>query len=526
MTYEIIEPHEGFQEKALSTPADIAIIGGGAGPGKTWVSLFELLRHKDNSKFTALMLRRTFAQIANAGGLWDESVLMFTPWKARSRYLKDWTFKSGAKVSFGHLQYEKDLQNYQGAQIACIVFDELTHFTEKMFTYMLSRNRSVSGVKPYIRATCNPDPNSWVARFIEWWIDQDTGFPIPEREGKLRYMYKHKDLWLWGDSPDELIEKYDVITEQINKINKAAKAEVIKASDLIKSVTFIPGRLHENPTILTKNPQYYANLQSLDDDDRARLLDGNWKQGQDPQAIADISAVSQIFDNYADTRKNKKRFLVCDAARYGDDFCVIFVFEGNTVKWTEVISKSSPLDINKAIEDLRLKFHIPKNHCIVDADGVGNKSVKMSNINGASYVPFHNGARPWVDRDPATNRRMGDRIEYHTLKDQCVYRFLELRVNNYELRLEINSENCRIDGDMTTKIKVAGNVRDVKDLIKDDLRSYRRDTSPDEANDKRKKKIEEKALQKERLGRSPDFGDALMMSELIYLKPRTLGVSS
>ena len=55
---------------------------------------------------------------------------------------------------------------------------------------MLSRNRSTCGVTPYVRATCNPDADSWVAKFIEWWIDQDTGYPIPERSGKLRWFIR------------------------------------------------------------------------------------------------------------------------------------------------------------------------------------------------------------------------------------------------------------------------------------------------------------------------------------------------
>ena len=74
----------------------------------------------------------------------------------------------------------------QGAQVPG--FDELTHSTKSQFFYMMSRNRSMCGVRPYIRATCNPDADSWVAEFISWWIDQETGLPIPERAGKVRYL--------------------------------------------------------------------------------------------------------------------------------------------------------------------------------------------------------------------------------------------------------------------------------------------------------------------------------------------------
>ncbi|WP_338149906.1 terminase large subunit domain-containing protein [Sinorhizobium meliloti] len=62
----------------------------------------------------------------------------------------------------------------------------MTHFSASSSRYMVSRKRSMSGVGPYTRATCNPDADSWVAELISWWIDQDTGLPIPERAGVLR----------------------------------------------------------------------------------------------------------------------------------------------------------------------------------------------------------------------------------------------------------------------------------------------------------------------------------------------------
>jgi hypothetical protein len=49
-----------------------------------------------------------------------------------------------------------------------------------------AHGRSMSGIRPYVRASCNPDADSWVAEFISWWIDPATGFAIPERAGVLR----------------------------------------------------------------------------------------------------------------------------------------------------------------------------------------------------------------------------------------------------------------------------------------------------------------------------------------------------
>jgi hypothetical protein len=87
-----------------------------------------------------------------------------------------------------------------------ICFDELTHFTAHQFFYLLSRNRSTCGVRPYIRATCNPDADSWVAEFLAWWIDQETGLPIPERTGVLRYYMRVSEKIVWADQPEDLVQ--------------------------------------------------------------------------------------------------------------------------------------------------------------------------------------------------------------------------------------------------------------------------------------------------------------------------------
>ena len=102
------------------------------------------------------------------GSLWDTSIKVYGAAGAKPRLDNlSWTFPPyNTKITFGHLEHEKNMLDWQGAQIAFIGFDELTHFTRKQFFYMLSRNRSGSGVRPYIRATCNPDSDSWVADLL------------------------------------------------------------------------------------------------------------------------------------------------------------------------------------------------------------------------------------------------------------------------------------------------------------------------------------------------------------------------
>ena len=166
---KVIRPQKGPQEKFLSTTADIAIYGGAAGGGKSYGLLIEPLRYKNNKRFGAVIFRHEYKQIFNQGGLWDTSNDVYGDIKgADGRYSAGmWKFKNGMTVAFDYINRDDDLQKWQGSQITMIGFDELTHFSEKQFFYMLSRNRSVCGVKPYMRATCNTDTSAFSTAFAE-----------------------------------------------------------------------------------------------------------------------------------------------------------------------------------------------------------------------------------------------------------------------------------------------------------------------------------------------------------------------
>lgn len=226
--------------------------------GKSYALLLEPLRHISNKDFAAVIFRRTLADVKKAGSLLDTSMGVYGAIGGRIRLdTLEWKFKSGGKVAFGHLEHETTVLDWQGAQIGLLLFDELTHFTRSQFFYMLSRNRSTCGIRPYVRATTNPDADSWVAEFIAWWIDQDTGLPIYERSGALRWFIRLSDALIWADTKEELQSKYDGCEP--------------------KSVTFIPARLDDNAILMAADPGYRANLLALDNVERERLLGGNWK---------------------------------------------------------------------------------------------------------------------------------------------------------------------------------------------------------------------------------------------------------
>lgn len=501
----------------LSTPADIAFVGGAAGCGKTFLLEVEPTRYSNVSKFGGIIFRRTSPQITAQGGLWDTSETIYplvggVPKKSRL----EWFFKKW-RIAFRHLEYEKNILDYQGSQIPYIGFDELTHFSDKMFWYLMSRNRTECGVKPYMRATMNPDPNSWVAPFIEQWIDQDSGFPIKEMAGVLRYFVRDGETVVWGENPKQVIEKCPHIFE-----NDDLRRTGVPLEEMVKSFTFIPGNIYDNQLFIKRDPSYLATLLSLQEEEKLRLLQGNWKISLDGMQIAKHEKIEQIYDNYPSYMQQRMnptyrpfRCITCDAARFGRDLCVIFVWEEWTVIHTVVYHKSHVHDVVAKIESLRLRFTIPLDQVLIDQDGVGGDTVKLGRYEG-----FRGNAPPVRDIDTRIKEN------YFNLKTQCYYRLCEMRINTNEIRFEITNSTCEVYDDSSleprwsTKVKIGGKVWDIRELLKKQLRTVRRSDTDKEG----KLKIESKQQQVVTLGHSPDFADTAMMREAVELLPKRISM--
>lgn len=260
-----IRPQKGPQESVLSSPADIVFTGGAAGGGKTWSILLDPLRHIHRPHFGPIFFRRTYAQIEQEDGLWDQASRLYPMFGAKSSG-HVWTFPQGMRIRMSHLQHEKHVTDHQGAGYPALYFDEITHFTPYQFWYMFSRLRSTSGVRPYMRATCNPDPDSFVAELVAWWIDQETGYALPERSGVIRWFVRVNEELIWGPT------RHDAIEAALLKFPDAERGDLLP-----KSFTFIPSKLSDNPALTRKDPGYRANLLLLTKVERERLLGGNWK---------------------------------------------------------------------------------------------------------------------------------------------------------------------------------------------------------------------------------------------------------
>lgn len=145
------------------------LFGGAAGGGKSEALMSGATQYVDVPKYSALLLRKSFRDLALPGALMDRSHKWWDNSKAKwSSADYKWTFPAGAIVQFGYLEHEGDETRYQSAEFQFIGFDELTQFSEQSYTYMFSRLRKVKDldVPLRMRGATNPGGkgHEWVKK--------------------------------------------------------------------------------------------------------------------------------------------------------------------------------------------------------------------------------------------------------------------------------------------------------------------------------------------------------------------------
>lgn len=196
--------------------------------------------------------------ITAGGGLWEEAKDLWQHFGAEfSETRLVATFPSGATIQFSHMEKESDKLAWQGAQMTFVAFDEAAHFTETQVFYMISRLRSKSKVKPYLRMTCNPEyTDHWLYKLVKPYLDLTNGIPNREKSGNILYLVN-------SDAEIHLSEDPEPLKAMFPKIAP-------------KRFTFIAGNCFDNQALLKNNPDYVSNLQALDRVQRERLIMGSW----------------------------------------------------------------------------------------------------------------------------------------------------------------------------------------------------------------------------------------------------------
>lgn len=493
-----VKPQVGFQEKAIDCPADIAILGGSAGCGKTFCLLYEPLKYvvDPTPNFKGIVFRRQAIQIKTTGGLWDQAKSLYR--KLDSKYRPEYfggnqyfkfTFPTGFDLQLSHLNKEDDVYGYQGAEIPYIAFDELTHFTEEQFFYMLSRNRSGDClVEPYVRASTNPQGEGWVKRLISPWIYPDDypvealrGAPIPEMQGVILYMARIDNRVIMAETPEQVLAS---LPEQVaNQLLPGA----------IRSITFVAGKLFENEILLKSNPGYLGNLLGLTESERAQLLDGRWLNlDNDATRLYSNQSIADIFSNDF-VRKTGVRYITADIALEGTDKFVIIVWDDWVIVEIRVIDKALGDQVVEEIKRAALDWSVPVRRIAFDSGGVGGY---LKGFLRTAY-PFVGGGAPIAEQK--VTKVHGDKTA--TNRPQ----YLNLRAQAFFL-LRDKIENCSIFAeDLTYQTEIEQELRAIK---------------KPETNIDGKLRIIPKEQIRKAIGRSPDFADAISIRTVFDILPK------
>jgi len=249
-------PQSVPQWQAYLSPADELFYGGAAGGGKSDLVLgLSVTAHRKS-----IIFRRELTQLSGTAGLIERSkdiLVDVARFNGQEHAWRD--IPGGRSLDFGACQYEDDKRRYQGRPHDFIAFDELTEFLHSQYRFLIGWLRTtIEGQRCRVVATGNPPSHSdgqWVIEYWGPWLDEHH--PNPARPGELRWfaVIDGKDTEVSGPEPFE----HD--------------GEMIEPT----SRTFIPAKLADNPYLAESG--YGRTLQNLPEPLRTQLLFGDFSIG-------------------------------------------------------------------------------------------------------------------------------------------------------------------------------------------------------------------------------------------------------
>ena len=488
---------EGGQEKLLQSNADITIYGGMRGGGKSYALLMDALNDCQRKGFRAIIMRK---EINDLSDLIDTSRDIYTEFGEYNRSKGDmtWNFNNGGWLTFGYYGDSLDdfMVRYQGKQFSYIGIDEITHMEYAKFKYISTDNRNAFFIRNRIIGSCNPDPDSWVAKFISWWIGDD-GLPILERDGVVRYCFMDGDdvdSIYWGSTREEV---YEMCKSTIDRISSGYEEFGDPKDIFIHSVCFIIGKLKDNYQLLRSDPSYLANLANQSEERRARDLEGNWKYKEVGEDIIKINNLEDFFDNPMQGVEGKVH-ASCDIALEGGDNLVMVKWTNNLCHIDDIfvcnLGGKQTVNVVKAKLD---EWGVPETNFTYDLNGLG-QWFKGDGGYFPRAVPFCNTGAV----DPKL------KYVYKDLKSQAAY-ILAQRILAKEISINPNLLDRKYSGSGYKNVKL-------RDILMHERKVLRQDKDDTDRGFSLPKKKVMKAL----IGHSPDFIEAILMAMIFLIKKK------
>ena len=242
---------------------------------------------------------------------------------------------------------------------------------------------------------------------------------------------------------------------------------------LPKNIQFIPSLPNDNPHL----PQSYLDmLNSLPQEQRKRLLMGDWNYNEDIDSLFDFDSIAICSFKHAPNPLDKK-YICIDVARFGGDSTVISVWVGLTIVEIIRYNKLDGDTLYNHIRDLISKHGIHPSQVIADSDGVGGFLVDR--LRCTSFV---NNSRPLHEQN------------FTNLKSQCYVKLSDLIK----------------DGKISINVLDPGTVDELtQQLLAIKLKDVEKDGRVG---------VIGKDVMKKMLGVSPDIADSIMLRMFYEVK--------
>lgn len=229
---------------------------------------------------------------------------------------------------------------------------------------------------------------------------------------------------------------------------------------------------------------YVENLNNLSEWLKWRLLRGEWNFDNNVWMLFKQSDLIKLRENQS---VGNTYYLICDVARFGKDTTRISLWKGNARFRVKTYEKSSVKETIQAITFFVEQYNIDWNNVVVDSDGVGGGVV--------DGLP---NCRAFINNSSPVARRT--KHNYANLKSQCAF-LLQEKVQNGQIAIKREHNDKDKDWEL---------------LQQEMLNTYIDEKSVDG-----KTRIEPKEKIKERIWRSPDLLDTLIMRMYLYLLGET-----
>lgn len=456
------------QQEAYYSRADRLFYGGSAGGGKSDLILgLSLTAHRNS-----IIFRREYPQLK---GLIRRSRAIVAGKGRYNNTEKVWTNLPGNRVlEFGAIQYEKDVEKFQGRDHDLKAYDEICHFSRFMFEFTSGWNRSADGHRCRIVCTGNPPTTpegQWVREYWGPWLDTTHElYPYPSGELLWYVSANGEDLIVQkgGDRPAPIGIDIDGVVELVTPHSR----------------TFIPASLADN-SYLAKTG-YRSVLQALPEPLRSQMLHGkfdlDWEDA--PWQVVPSAWVEMAFERWENScpLPTPLSCIGVDVARGGKDKTILALRRGYWIEELKTYPGKSTPDGGAVAAQVAKHW---EDGCGINIDVVGvGTSVYDILKNSYSRVQAIGGSEKSIRSD-----RSG-KLSFFNKRSEIVWLLREA-----------------LDPDTGVHLAIP---RDSK--LKTELCAAHWSLVPPTAGDENKKgriKIESKDDIVKRIGRSPDMADAI-----------------